>query len=90
MLGSGEGVGFVLALIVASPLLLCVVGLCVVGLVPHVTLGTGVLAVSANAFVNFAGHSQAGNARRGVMAVFTLPVRSACLRPCVWPRTRTC
>lgn len=72
-LGSGGLVGFVLGLIggggsiVATPLLLYAVGLS-----PHVALGTGALAVSANAFVNFAGHARAGNVRWGVAAVFAV------------------
>ncbi|TDH58637.1 sulfite exporter TauE/SafE family protein [Dankookia rubra] len=72
-LGSGGIVGFVLGLIggggsiVATPLLLYAVGLS-----PHVALGTGALAVSANAFVNFAGHARAGNVRWGVATVFSL------------------
>ncbi|WP_431270250.1 sulfite exporter TauE/SafE family protein [Dankookia sp. P2] len=53
--------------IVATPLLLYAVGLS-----PHVALGTGALAVSANAFVNFAGHARAGNVRWGVAAVFAV------------------
>ncbi len=73
-LGSGGIVGFVLGLIggggsiVATPLLLYAVGLS-----PHVALGTGALAVSANAFVNFVGHARAGN------------VRGASPRPSPWP-----
>jgi len=35
----------------------------VVGLSPHLAIGTGALAVSANAFVNFASHAKAGNVR---------------------------
>lgn len=72
-LGSGGLVGFVLGLIggggsiVATPLLLYAVGL-----PPHVALGTGALAVSANAFVNFAGHARAGNVRWGVAGIFSL------------------
>ncbi|SDB74673.1 sulfite exporter TauE/SafE family protein [Belnapia rosea] len=72
-LGSGSLVGFVLGLIggggsiVATPLLLYAVGL-----PPHVALGTGALAVSANAFVNFAGHARAGNVRWNVAAIFSV------------------
>ena len=61
---SGGVVGFTLGLIggggsiMATPLLLYVVGL-----QPHVAIGTGALAVSANAFVNFGGHARAGNVR---------------------------
>ena len=71
-LGSGGLVGFVLGLIggggsiVATPLLLYAVGLS-----PHMALGTGALAVSANAFVNFAGHARAGNVRWDVAAIFS-------------------
>jgi uncharacterized protein len=35
----------------------------VVGLQPHVAIGTGAFAVSANAFANFGGHARAGNVR---------------------------
>ncbi|MXP62117.1 sulfite exporter TauE/SafE family protein [Roseomonas sp. M0104] len=61
---SGSLVGFTLGLIggggsiMATPLLLYVVGL-----QPHVAIGTGALAVSVNAFTNFAGHARAGNVR---------------------------
>ncbi|HWX49782.1 MAG TPA: sulfite exporter TauE/SafE family protein [Roseomonas sp.] len=61
---SGGLVGFTLGLIggggsiMATPLLLYVVGL-----QPHVAIGTGALAVSVNAFTNFAGHARAGNVR---------------------------
>ena len=61
---SGSIVGFTLGLIggggsiMATPLLLYVVGL-----QPHVAIGTGALAVSANAFINFAGHARRGNVR---------------------------
>ncbi len=61
---SGAIVGFTLGLIggggsiIATPLLLYVVGL-----PPHVAIGTGALAVSVNAFANFGGHAFAGNVR---------------------------
>jgi uncharacterized membrane protein YfcA len=61
---SGALVGFTLGLIggggsiMATPLLLYVVGL-----PPHVAIGTGALAVSVNAFANFASHARAGNVR---------------------------
>jgi uncharacterized membrane protein YfcA len=61
---SGSLVGFTLGLIggggsiLATPLLLYVVGL-----QPHMAIGTGALAVSVNAFANFAGHARAGNVR---------------------------
>ncbi|MBS7791620.1 sulfite exporter TauE/SafE family protein [Roseococcus sp. SDR] len=70
-IGSGGLVGFVLGLvgaggsIVATPLLLYAVGLS-----PHMALGTGALAVSANAFVNFAGHARAGHVRWAAAAIF--------------------
>ena len=60
----GGLVGFTLGLIggggsiMATPLLLYIVGL-----QPHVAIGTGALAVSVNAFCNFAGHARAGNVR---------------------------
>lgn len=59
---SGGLVGFTLGLIggggsiLATPLLLYVVGL-----QPHVAIGTGALAVSANSFINFGGHARSGN-----------------------------
>lgn len=59
---SGAAVGFSLGLIggggsiLAVPLLLYVVGVSD----PHVAIGTSALAVSINAFVNFAGHCRAG------------------------------
>ena len=60
----GSLVGFVLGLIggggsiMATPLLLYVVGL-----PPHIAIGTGALAVSANSFVNLGGHARSGNVR---------------------------
>ncbi len=60
----GSLVGFTLGLIggggsiMATPLLLYVVGL-----PPHVAIGTGALAVSANSFINFGGHTRSGNVR---------------------------
>src|SRR5918997_5578060 len=68
---SGGLVGFTLGLIggggsiMGTPLLLYVVGL-----QPHVAIGTGALAVSANAFTNFAGHARAGNVRWRDAATF--------------------
>jgi uncharacterized membrane protein YfcA len=68
---SGGLVGFTLGLIggggsiLATPLLLYVVGL-----QPHVAIGTGALAVSVNAFANFAGHARAGNVRWREAAIF--------------------
>jgi uncharacterized membrane protein YfcA len=59
---SGSFVGFTLGLIggggsvMATPLLLYVVGL-----QPHVAIGTGAVAVSATAFANFRRHARAGN-----------------------------
>jgi uncharacterized membrane protein YfcA len=70
-IASGSFVGFTLGIIggggsvVATPLLLYVVGMS-----PHMAIGTGALAVSANAFVNFAGHSRAGNVRWLTAAMF--------------------
>jgi uncharacterized protein len=55
----GALIGFTLGLIggggsiMATPLLLYVVGL-----QPHVAIGTGALAVSINAFANFGGHAR--------------------------------
>ena len=63
-IASGAFLGFTVNLIggggsiVATPLLLYAVGLS-----PHVVIGTGALAVSANAFVNFGGHARAVDVR---------------------------
>ena len=60
----GSLVGFTLGLIggggsiMETPLLLYVVGL-----PPHVAIGNGALAVSANSFINFGGHARSGNVR---------------------------
>src|ERR1700733_1445755 len=69
----GALVGFTLGLIggggsiMATPLLLYIVGL-----EPHVAIGTGALAVSVNAFVNFAGHARAGNVQWRNAIIFGL------------------
>ncbi|MET2828534.1 sulfite exporter TauE/SafE family protein [Mesorhizobium shangrilense] len=61
--GSGGLVGFTLGLvggggsILATPLLLYVVGVAQ----PHIAIGTGALAVAANAFANFGGHALKGH-----------------------------
>ncbi len=71
---SGGGVGFTLGLIggggsiLATPLLLYVVGMSQ----PHLAIGTGALAVSANAFMTLGGHAKAGNVRWGCAAGFAL------------------
>ena len=70
---SGAIVGFMLGLIggggsiMATPLLLYVVGL-----QPHMAIGTGALAVSANAFANFGGHARAGNVRWRCALIFAV------------------
>ncbi len=70
-IASGAFVGFTLGLIggggsiVATPLLLYAVGL-----PPHIAIGTGALAVSANGFVNFGGHARAGNVRWATAGLF--------------------
>jgi uncharacterized protein len=70
-IGSGVLVGFILALIggggsiMATPLLLYVVGMS-----PHLAIGTGALAVSTNAFVDFANHARAGNVRWATAGIF--------------------
>jgi uncharacterized protein len=67
----GAFVGLTLGLIggggsiVATPMLLYLVGM-----PPHMALGTGALAVSANAFFNFFGHWRAGNVRWAEAALF--------------------
>ena len=69
----GVLVGFTLGLIggggsiMATPLLLYVVGL-----PAHTAIGTGALAVSVNAFANFAGHARAGNVRWRSAILFAL------------------
>ncbi len=69
----GGLVGFVLGLIggggsiMATPLLLYVVGL-----PPHMAIGTGALAVSTNAFFNFGGHARAGNVRWRSASLFAV------------------
>lgn len=71
--GSGGLVGFMLGLlggggsIMATPLLLYVVGVSQ----PHVAIGTGALAVSVNAFVNFASHAVKGHIWWRCAAVFS-------------------
>jgi uncharacterized membrane protein YfcA len=73
-IGCGALVGFALGLlggggsILATPLLLYVVGV----KSPHMAIGTGALAVSANAFANLAVHSRAGNVKWPCAAVFAL------------------
>ncbi|MGE4366642.1 sulfite exporter TauE/SafE family protein [Thermomonas sp.] len=73
-LGSGAAVGFVLGLIggggsiLATPLLLYVVGIAQ----PHVAIGTSALAVSANAYLNFAGHARRSNVCWACAIVFAL------------------
>ena len=73
-LASGASVGFSLGLvggggsILATPLLLYVVGVAQ----PHIAIGTGALAVSANAFANLAGHARAGNVRWRCAIVFAI------------------
>lgn len=69
----GVLVGFTLGLIggggsiLATPLLLYVVGM----QNPHLAIGTGAVAVSANAFMNLTGHARAGNVRWSTAAIFT-------------------
>lgn len=69
----GALVGLVLGLIggggsiLATPLLLYVVGL-----PPHVAIGTGALSVSANALFNFAGHARCGNVRWTSALIFAV------------------
>ncbi len=72
--GSGGPVGFMLGLlggggsILATPLLLYVVGVAQ----PHVAIGTGALAVSANAFANFASHAIKGHVWWRCAVVFSM------------------
>ena len=69
----GGAVGFVLGLIggggsiLATPLLLAVVGL-----PPHQAIGTGALAVAVNAFANLASHARAGHVRWRPAGIFAL------------------
>jgi uncharacterized protein len=69
---AGGIVGFTLGLIggggsiLATPLLIYLVGVSN----PHVALGTGALAVSVNAYLNFAGHARKGHVRWRCAMVF--------------------
>ncbi|MBN8608080.1 MAG: sulfite exporter TauE/SafE family protein [Caulobacterales bacterium] len=71
---SGALVGFVLGLIggggsiLATPLLLYVVGIAQ----PHLAIGTGALAVSANAYANLIAHARRGNVCWRCAATFAL------------------
>lgn len=73
-LASGGLVGFTLGLIggggsiLATPLLLYAVGVAN----PHVAIGTGALAVSANAYANFIGHARKGHVWWRCAVVFAL------------------
>ena len=73
-IGSGALVGFVLGLIggggsiLATPLLLYVVGVAQ----PHIAIGTGALAVSANAYANFIAHARKRNVCWRCAIVFAL------------------
>ena len=73
-LGSGGLVGLALGLIggggsiLATPLLLYMVGVCP----PHIAIGTGALAVSANAYANLIGHARLGNVRWPWAMVFAI------------------
>jgi uncharacterized membrane protein YfcA len=70
---SGAIVGFTLGLIggggsiIAMPLMLYVVGL-----EPHMAIGTSAIAVSVNAFVNFVSHVHKGNVRWNSAIIFAL------------------
>lgn len=72
--GSGGLVGFSLGLIggggsiLATPLLLYVVGLSP----PHLAIGTGALAVAANAFLNFSNYARKGTVRWRSAVVFAV------------------
>jgi uncharacterized membrane protein YfcA len=69
----GALVGFSLGLIggggsiMATPLLLYVVGL-----QPHVAIGTGAFAVAVNAFANLGGHARSGNVRWRCAIIFSV------------------
>nr|WP_298101141.1 sulfite exporter TauE/SafE family protein [uncultured Shinella sp.] len=73
VVGSGGIVGFMLGLlggggsILATPLLIYVVGVTQ----PHIAIGTGALAVSVNAFANFASHAVKGHVWWRCAAVFS-------------------
>jgi len=70
---SGGLVGFSLGLvggggsILATPLLLYLVGL-----EPHIAIGTSALAVSTNAFANLVGHARSGNVRWRCAGIFAV------------------
>ena len=69
---AGAAVGFSLGLIggggsiLATPLLLYVVGIDE----PHVAIGTGALAVSVSAYLNFLNYARTGSVRWGCAAIF--------------------
>ena len=71
-LSSGFLIGFVLSLIggggsvLATPLLVYVVGV----KSPHVAIGTGAIAVAANAFANLVGHARKGHVKWNCALVF--------------------
>ena len=73
-IGSGALVGFILGLIggggsiLATPLLLYVVGVAQ----PHVAIGTGALAVSASAYINFIDHARKRNVCWRCAALFAV------------------
>lgn len=80
--GSGGLVGFSLGLIggggsiLATPLLLYVVGLSP----PHLAIGTGALAVAANALMNFTSYARSGTVRwRNALALTRRLLRSGYL-----------
>jgi len=68
----------------ATPLLLYVVGL-----QPHMAIGTGALAVSVNAFANFAGHARAGHVRWRCAVIFAVMASPARRSARCWASTST-
>src|SRR6202048_1897154 len=68
----GALVGFTLGLIGGGGSIMATPLLYVVGLQPHVAIGTGALAVSVNALANFGGHARSGNVRWRCAVIFAV------------------
>ena len=69
---AGALVGFSLGLLGSGSIIAMPALLYLVGLPPHVAIGTSALAVSANAYINFAGHARARNVHWGSAAIFAV------------------
>lgn len=69
---AGALVGFSLGLLGSGSIIAMPALLYLVGLPPHAAIGTSALAVSANAYINFAGHARARNVHWGSAAIFAV------------------